>query len=191
MISYVPKRNKAVVLLSSMHHDKCNDEEGEKPEIILFYNSTKNGVDGLDKMCSNYSCIRRTKRWPQVLFYRLIDICAVNSYVLYNSKNSENARNIDRYTFLSEIADELCKPHMLRRYNNPKISRDVRASIKRILKIEDTDPGPQTSEKLEKRGTCTICPAKKKKRTSYLCKKCKKPACLDCLEKICVVCYHK
>lgn len=190
MISYVPKHNKAVVLVSSMHHDNCDDIQGEKPEIILYYNSTKNGVDGLDKMCSNYSCIRRTKRWPLVLFYRMIDICAVNSYVLYKDKNPEHAKKVDRYTYLSSVADQLCKPHMLRRYYNQRLPRDIRASIKRILKIEDTDTVPSTSSKLEKRGTCSICPAKKKKRTQYMCKKCRKPACLDCLEKICVLCYY-
>ncbi|CAH2088700.1 unnamed protein product [Euphydryas editha] len=167
MVSYITKSNKAVVLVSSIHNDKCNDQEGEKPEIILFYNHTKNGVDVLDKMCSNYSCIQRTKRWPLVLFYRLIDICAVNSYVLYKCQYHQNARNVDRYTFLSTVADQICKPHMLRRYNNPKMSRNIRASIKRILKIENAEPEPSTSAKLEKRGTCTICPAKKKKKERH------------------------
>lgn len=83
-------------------------------------------------------------------------------------QNPQNARSVDRYTFLSTVADQICKPHMLRRYNNPKISRDIRASIKRILKIEDAEPEPSTSAKLEKRGTCTICPAKKKKTNVIL-----------------------
>ncbi|CAH2098693.1 unnamed protein product [Euphydryas editha] len=62
MVSYVPKSNKAVVLVSSMHHDKCNNQEGEKPEIILFYSHTKNGVDGLDKMCNKLPKERIEKR---------------------------------------------------------------------------------------------------------------------------------
>jgi len=47
MVSYVPKRGKVVILLSTMHgDDKLGD--GGKPDIILFYNSTKGGVDALD-----------------------------------------------------------------------------------------------------------------------------------------------
>ena len=43
MTSYVPKRNKAVILLSSMHHDVIiiEDDAQKRPEIIHFYNITK------------------------------------------------------------------------------------------------------------------------------------------------------
>ncbi|CAG4955822.1 unnamed protein product [Colias eurytheme] len=39
---------------------------------------------------------------------------------------------------------------------------ELRALIGCILKIEDAEPEPSTSTKLDKRGTCIICPAKKK-----------------------------
>ena len=39
MVSYVSKKNKSVVLLSSMHHDKAvSNEDHSKPKITLFYN---------------------------------------------------------------------------------------------------------------------------------------------------------
>jgi hypothetical protein len=37
-VSFVPKRNKAVVLVSSMHHDNKIDNETGKPDIIVTYN---------------------------------------------------------------------------------------------------------------------------------------------------------
>ena len=42
MTSYVPKRNKAVILLSSMHRDVSiiEDDAQKRPEIIHFYNKT-------------------------------------------------------------------------------------------------------------------------------------------------------
>ncbi|KAJ4434657.1 hypothetical protein ANN_23222 [Periplaneta americana] len=51
LVSYVPKKNKAVVLLSAMHHDKSIDSQSpkKKPEIILQYNKTKGGVDLMDQ----------------------------------------------------------------------------------------------------------------------------------------------
>jgi hypothetical protein len=51
LCSYVPKKNKAVLLLSSMHHDaEVSTAEHKEPQIILDYNSTKGGVDNLDKL---------------------------------------------------------------------------------------------------------------------------------------------
>ena len=43
LVSYVPKKNKAVLLMSTFHHDKCllDEKRKFKPEIIDFYNKTK------------------------------------------------------------------------------------------------------------------------------------------------------
>ncbi|KAJ8709358.1 hypothetical protein PYW07_009184 [Mythimna separata] len=49
LCSYVPKKNRAVMLVSSMHHSDQIDEKTNKPEIIMYYNLTKGGVDEADK----------------------------------------------------------------------------------------------------------------------------------------------
>lgn len=41
LVSYVPKLNKSVILLSTEHHNKKLSDIDSKPEIIEFYNSTK------------------------------------------------------------------------------------------------------------------------------------------------------
>lgn len=48
LVYYVPKKSNVVVLLSSMHYDASVDKDADsntygKPEIILFYNSSKGG----------------------------------------------------------------------------------------------------------------------------------------------------
>ncbi|KAJ4930316.1 hypothetical protein JOQ06_019320 [Pogonophryne albipinna] len=70
MISYIRKKGKAVLLLSTMHHSKMVDENSQKKktEIILFYNQTKGGVDIVDQMVGYYTCKRQTQRWPMVLW---------------------------------------------------------------------------------------------------------------------------
>jgi len=50
LVSYGPKKNKSVVLLSSLHHDSAICSDAGKPEIIEFYNKTKGAVDMLDQM---------------------------------------------------------------------------------------------------------------------------------------------
>jgi len=67
LASYVPKKNRVVLMLSSEHHD-AKIEDGDtnpkkKPEVILDYNSTKGGVDTADQMVGYYSAQRATRRY--------------------------------------------------------------------------------------------------------------------------------
>lgn len=51
--------------ISSMHHDAAIDQDtGDqpKPEITVFYNQTKSGVDVVDEKCVTYSTSRRCLR---------------------------------------------------------------------------------------------------------------------------------
>lgn len=184
----MPKPNKAVLLISSMHNQKGFDNDVQKPEIISYYNSTKGGVDALDEKCSVYSTGRRTRRWPLAIFYRLLDISSVNSYVLYNSfKNNETMTRAD---YLKSLAFELVSPELERRYENTCISREIRSGIGRVLgKSKNLKDTPVYEDKLESRKTCRICPPKKKRKTIYQCKLCGDPICLECSRKICSNCF--
>lgn len=54
LVSYVPKKNRVVLALSTMHEDDSIDVTTEKPEIITAYNNTKCGVDLLDRSCPSF-----------------------------------------------------------------------------------------------------------------------------------------
>ncbi|KAJ8349439.1 hypothetical protein SKAU_G00245690 [Synaphobranchus kaupii] len=83
-VSYVPKRGKNVLLLSTKHREPSMSEaEHQKPTIILDYNSCKGGVDNLDKVVGTYSCRRKSCRWPLTLFYNILDVSAYNAFVLW------------------------------------------------------------------------------------------------------------
>lgn len=72
LVLYRTKKNKVVVLVSTMHSDqKVDPVSGEscKQQIVSFYNKTKVGVDSVDQMCAKYDCPRNTKRWPMVVFF--------------------------------------------------------------------------------------------------------------------------
>ena len=56
LVSYVPKKGKVVILMSSNHRDaELSNRPDKKPQIILDYISTKGGVDTLDQMVSTFS----------------------------------------------------------------------------------------------------------------------------------------
>lgn len=46
MVSYMQKKGRAVVVLSTMHDDKAVDASSHfhKPEVIMYYNKTKGGL---------------------------------------------------------------------------------------------------------------------------------------------------
>ncbi|XP_067671704.1 piggyBac transposable element-derived protein 4-like [Haliotis asinina] len=63
MVSYVPKKSKAVILLSTMHNSPdVIVDKNHKPEMILFYDETKGGVESLDQLAHPYGVKRKTKR---------------------------------------------------------------------------------------------------------------------------------
>nr|CAI5822734.1 unnamed protein product [Callosobruchus analis] len=156
LLSYVPRKNKCVLAISSMHHSVSVVDD--KPEIIDFYNSTKSGVDTLDQKCANYSCLRRTQRWSMTVFLRLVDMSTVNSFVLYNSYKGN--REIERSTFLKNIALSLVKPHMVRRHSNLSIALKIRLDIEDILGLRAATPPQSDAETLEVRKYCYLCPSK-------------------------------
>ncbi|KAE8278205.1 hypothetical protein D5F01_LYC23722 [Larimichthys crocea] len=86
LVSYIPRRGKNVLLLSTKHRDPhVSDDAKRKPTIIQDYNRCKGGVDNLDKVVGTYSCRRRTNRWPLALFHNLIDVSLYNAFVLWTS----------------------------------------------------------------------------------------------------------
>lgn len=188
LLSYVTKPKKAVILISSMHHSR--DERSDKPVMIEDYNKTKGGVDEVDKKCANYSCSRRTRRWPMVLFYRLIDISGINAYVLYNQ--CADVDNQRRGNFLLSLARDLVLPEMKLRVYNDRIPRELRSTIQRVIGKnympqalpQRNYPNPDPNI----RKTCAICPSRLKRRTKYFCCHCHKPMCLTCCLQICDDC---
>lgn len=186
LLSYVPKRNKCVLAVSSMHHSVSTVDN--KPEIIDFYNSTKSGVDTLDQKCANYSSLRRTQRWPMAVFLRLLDMSTVNSFVVFNAYKGNVP--IERSKFLKDLALSLVKPHMMRRKNNLRIPLKIRLDIAEIFNLRENFP-QNDEETLEIRKYCYLCPSKSHRKTKFLCVCCHKPICLQCASKICKICSKK
>lgn len=186
--SYVPKKNKSVILVSSMHHDNSVDESTKKPEIILQYNSTKGGVDAVDQMCSVYSSSRRTRRWPMPVLYRLLDMSALNAYIIQQSH--ERASKMTRMTFLKGLAKSLCEPYMKERCYNQRLPTQLRTNIATALQIHLPTIEPGESQKLDrnKRKRCSFCKPAKRAKTVHLCTKCQQPICMTCAKVVCSTC---
>jgi hypothetical protein len=114
-----------VVLLSTEHYKaEIEDKDPQqKPVIITHYNDTKVGVYTLDCMISEYSRKRQTNRWPMELFMNMVDISAINAFVLWKSihPNWQEAYTHRRRLFLLKLGKLLVEPMIKRRLNDPSI----------------------------------------------------------------------
>ncbi|XP_072380570.1 uncharacterized protein [Diabrotica undecimpunctata] len=105
LVSHVSEKKKCVVLVSSMHFGDKIDAETKKPEITMFYNSTKSGVDKFDQICQSKKVARKTRRYPLRIMYEMFDAAGTNSFVLHQFQTLPNC-NV-RSTFLKNLADSL------------------------------------------------------------------------------------
>jgi hypothetical protein len=182
LVSYVPKskkqnKKKNVLLVSSMHHDDKIDQatgDDKKPEIITFYNSTKGGVDVVDMMVGNYNVSRNSRRWPLTLFFDLLNISCVNSYVLYahNPKNK-----LKRRKFIKNLSLVLLEETQKRRVQNIHLQKGIRAGIARLLPEAAVATTSQSLQGQAKR--CTFCARSKDRKVKTVCSTCGKHVCSD------------
>lgn len=184
MVSYIPKKNRMVHLLSSQHdEDKVCPEKNNKPYMILDYNETKGGVDNSDKLIREYSCSRKTVRWPFRLFMNVIDIAALNAYVLYIEKNPDWQKNSKsrRRLFLLKLGDELTRNNMENRARTPIQKSYVKLALQDcgIMTVANEPGNILQQVQTKKRGRCCFCPRKKDAKVNTKCDHCKKFVCND------------
>lgn len=191
LVSYIPKKGKNVIMLSTMHHtaEVDNGNRG-KPYIILDYNQYKSGVDTLDKLVSTYTCKRKTLRWPMTIFYNMIDIAAVAAYNLYNMKFPNwSSRPTKRKLFLQKLGRELVDPLIVERLAHRNIQKGqagcaIRQMGYSLIELAESNE-PSSSRK---RLRCAQCPRSNDRKVNTFCKLCKKPTCKEHFDIICCKC---
>lgn len=190
LTSYVPKKSKAVILLSTMHHDDTVDPENDnKPEIILYYNSTKSGVDNFDHLVGQYTCKRKTRRWPMTLFYNIIDTSAVAAYVVWCCKHPEynSGKTHKRRLFLVELAESLIQEQLIRRMSNPQAMQSGVKLAFSALGYDQQRNTPQAAP-LPGKKRCVVCPRTIDRKTNVRCRECGHPCCQEHSVVTCQLC---
>ena len=87
----------------------------KKPEVVAEYNQFMLGVDKIDQMMSYYSFVRKSIKWWRKVFFWLLDMSVVNSFIIYRhtlsdgnqSKTQVREAHLD---FRRSIINELVKP---------------------------------------------------------------------------------
>ncbi|KAH9632485.1 hypothetical protein HF086_017602 [Spodoptera exigua] len=189
IVSYIPKPRKCVHMMSSLHHDdEVDPESGDqrKPSIITFYNSTKSGVDVVDKLARTYDVTRNCKRWPLTVFFSMLNHAGINAFIVYILNNSiERKKTNLRKNFIKQLGLSLLEDHIRKRKDNPHIPRNIRRRVHEMLHEEVPGPPPKQPRRSQR---CSFCPRNKDRKTLNGCFKCYAAICKEHANLMCQNC---
>ncbi|XP_055918701.1 uncharacterized protein LOC129950807 [Eupeodes corollae] len=184
------QHKKNVLMLSTTHHEDKIDEATQKPEVIIDYNSTKGGVDTLDRMVTVYTCKRKTNRWPVTVFYNLLDCAGVAAYRLFDICQPtwyvSKKRSDKRKRFLKELALELAAKHLQNRIAKTTLQTKVKTAMKLIGYEIQTVTMLPTSRPNTLKQRCEVCKViKKDNKTTAVCDLCYTATCTKHYVRVC------
>ena len=176
---------KEVAVISNCHRSSMvtvekKQKNGKKvvvpcPEMIQFYRSVMGGVDRADQLSGMYELDRKSQKWWKKVFYRLVMMSSVNSWIIYIDLHRTKEPFLEFLVLLAEsLIAEGQETAVVRRslshggYHSKK--KKIYGQSATHLPIE----GPT-------RRRCTGCQKKKiEKRTKTLCQDCQLPLCKNC-----------
>ena len=97
----------------------------KKPEMVLDYNSGKGGTDLMDSRIEDFSCKRKTRRYPLIFLFNMLDVSLLNSFLICEM----NGYTSSRKTFIKAVADQMAAENMQRRLKSPKVLAQTRSAF--------------------------------------------------------------
>lgn len=189
LASYVTKEKPAknVILLSTMHTkftvlDTYNGRPNikKRPEVVEFYNSTMGAVDTDDQMVRRCSCRRATLRWPLSWFFSIIDICALNAFIIHGMKDDTAIQALKkrkhgvRMAFYEKLAFELIRPQSLKRFQtHTRLNFNIKESITNCFPEIKSQPPQIQPDQEGIRKRCILCYKEKVEKTPRVANVCK------------------
>ena len=128
------------------------------------------GEDHYDQMTRLYSVKTACRRWPVHVFYNLVDMALIKSWILYKQVFQSS---ISRREFIQWVAEEVTG-------SAPTVSRKRRAE--EVFSPNDTNASSIVKRRL------TYLTSKCRNRTTDMCQECNKPVCARCATRKCKFC---
>ncbi|KAL9978044.1 hypothetical protein ACROYT_G015521 [Oculina patagonica] len=126
-----------------------------QPKAIDHYNNYMNGVDRSDQIISKNCALRKCMRWWKTLFFHMIDIAIVNSYILFQLHRKEHpdeeALKRPQKFAIAEYREELVRQLAgLEEYGQPP-----------VFKPQTKDPGEFVTDHIPRmsgtKRNCKVC----------------------------------
>lgn len=184
------KDNKAVNFLSSAHTPRDTTtvlrrlKNGKRvkvncPKVVQAYNQSMGGVDKFDQLHERYSVGRRSLKWWHRIFYYVVDLAIVNSFVMWKVKQppTQKPKN-DQLTYRIKLARQLIGDYSSRkdRGRPPNFFQRCVPDEVRLVGV-----GSHMPINNDKNRRCKVCTGNKRDiRTRITCSFCKIPLCIKC-----------
>ena len=85
---------KLALALSTQHQAPLVDSRTKKPEIIMYYNATKGGVDVMDSMIESYMGKPALRRWPTAAFFFVLGVAQINATTVLMLNRNQGASDV-------------------------------------------------------------------------------------------------
>lgn len=167
MVSHCPKKGKVTLLVSSQHTTPSVDEVSKKPEMTLYYNATKGGVDVVDAMVDEYMGKPPLRRWPTAVLLFMLTVASVNGSslkLLKEARQGHSVRHGFRKTFMMELGIQLVLPRIQERSAHPTgLNQPSLRAIESVIsgrepgEVEEPVQGAEASAARPVRGRCHRC----------------------------------
>ncbi len=142
-----------------------------KPVVVHDYNQHMLGVDKLDQLASYYSFLHKSVKWWRKVFFWLVEVTVVNSYILYKQQMAaQKRRPLTHLGFRRELISSLSEPIRSTVPPNRRSGSRVRPLPERL------QPVPHFMRKGTKRRDCWVCSCREeggiRHLTLYFCTTC-------------------
>jgi len=111
-----------------------NHDDIKQPKSIDSYNNFMNGVDRSDQLIAKNNSLQKCMRWWKVLFFHMIDIAVVNSYILFQLHRMEHPEDEslkrNRKFSIAEFREELVRQLLgLQEYDQPPVHKPPKKEL--------------------------------------------------------------
>ena len=168
------KKNSLVMLTSASSAQMVevpalhNTERMLKPVCVDDYNHSMNGVDRSDQYSVSYPFVRKTRKWWRKLFFYLLEVSIVNSYILYHEVTKKRMTHLEfRRSLVESLATEYLQQVESRRTSVGRpLSQPCPIRLDKKLHL---------LEQREGRQDCVVCSDRRsgsRHTTTFFCKTC-------------------
>ena len=104
-----------------------------KPHIVERYNRHMGYVDSSDHMANSYLMSRRTFKWTMKLFFHLLDLTVLNSWILLSSCGAKYTHRDFRLLLVRNLIEEAGKSQD---HPTPRLVGRPSAAATNVLQLE-------------------------------------------------------
>jgi len=154
----------------------CDDSNRPmKPHIVERYIRHMGYVENSDRMANSYSMSRSTFKWTMKLFFHLVDLTVLNSWILLSSCGTKYTHRDFRLLLLRNLIEEAGKSQDC---PTPRLVGRPSAAATSVLRLE-SHHNKHWPAKSSIHRHCRLCSScSQRKRTVYKCARCDVGVCV-------------